>query len=1128
MGDIATSTSVFKLRVVSAADPRTAGVERAVEGQIVVGRDASCDFVIPDDTVSRRHARIEPAPDGLKVTDTGSANGTWFKSRRVTELVARPGDRFALGAAVLECIEERNAVLQPMRPAPDLGTVYLPAPKRAPGPPRQPAAPRVPADLPPITAESRLEDLGDPIEANAHRPFLIDDPGRFYFVVKGGVMLFTVAVSQGVPIGPRTHFMGIEAGLGIFGFGTGEGSFGSGFLAVPKPGTRLRSMPRASVEQLTAAGNAGAAAVVEAWTGALIRTMAVRPKGEEPPGTNLMVGSEAALPRGQRATSARGVVWVEIPSGGTIVNGTTVPEFGGESRLFPIGPQSWIESVVPGDVPLTLRPMETLAVLARPDFWLGFDAFQAIVCEEELVNKKLAAVDEFVRLEEKAHRSDAAEIAGYDAIESVLRRDRSRAPEAMESAAAEPVLAACRLVGHALGLRVKPHPAATDKLGYEETVNAIAGASGFRTRVVALRGEWWGADQGPMLCQRAETREPVPVLPNGPRAYVIVDPATGGRQRVDGEVAATLSGFGYSFYRPFPDEPLTIRGLVAFGTRGLALDYRTLVGMAAVIGLFGTVTPYLTGQLFAVAIPQADRAMLVGFALALLMAAAAGSVFKFVQGVATIRIQARMGASIQAAVWDRLMNLPATFFRSFESGDLADRAGAVDQIQELISGAGVSAILGSLSGLFFVVQMFSYNLRLAFAAVLLTVAYVGVTMLANYRQLRHQRVEATLRGRISGLVLNLISGVSKLRITGAEQHAFRIWAQQFAEQRRITFRVGTIQNVASTFTTVFPVFSSIVLFMVMLYDQGEAAKTHLPGLTTGDFIAFVTAYGMFLGAMQALGDASLNLLRIVPLYERLRPVLEARPEADSTKAFPGRLKGEIELSHLHFRYDSESPYVVNDLSLKLSPGEFVAFVGASGCGKSTLMRLMLGFEQPASGTIYYDGQDLSALDLRMVRQQIGVVLQVSRVMPTEIYRNIIGATSHTIDDAWDAAEKAGLADDIRNMPMGMHTYVSEGGGTLSGGQRQRLMIARAIVNKPKILFLDEATSALDNRAQAVVTESLDRMDATRIVIAHRLSTVINAHRICFLEGGRVVEMGSHQELMALNGKFAELARRQMA
>jgi ATP-binding cassette subfamily C protein len=266
----------------------------------------------------------------------------------------------------------------------------------------------------------------------------------------------------------------------------------------------------------------------------------------------------------------------------------------------------------------------------------------------------------------------------------------------------------------------------------------------------------------------------------------------------------------------------------------------------------------------------------------------------------------------------------------------------------------------------------------------------------------------------------------------------------------------------------------------------------------------------------------------VPIFERLQPILDAVPESDESKAPPGRLRGEIGVSHLNFRYVEGGPLIVKDMSFKIRPGEFVAFVGSSGCGKSTLLRLLLGFERPLTGAVYYDGQDLGTLDVRAVRQQLGVVLQESRVMPTDIFRNITGATSHTIDEAWEAAEMAGLAEDIRQMPMGMHTVVSEGGGTFSGGQRQRLLIARALVNKPRLIFFDEATSALDNRTQAVVTQSMDRLDATRIVIAHRLSTIVNADRIFYLEGGEVREEGSYEELMAKNGKFAELARRQIA
>jgi ATP-binding cassette subfamily C protein len=288
------------------------------------------------------------------------------------------------------------------------------------------------------------------------------------------------------------------------------------------------------------------------------------------------------------------------------------------------------------------------------------------------------------------------------------------------------------------------------------------------------------------------------------------------------------------------------------------------------------------------------------------------------------------------------------------------------------------------------------------------------------------------------------------------------------------------------------------------------------------------AFGLFLAAMQALGDASLRLLEIVPLYERLKPILETAPEVDAARVPPGTLTGSVELSHVSFRYSDEGPWILRDLSLQMRTGEFIAFVGDSGCGKSTLLRLLLGFERCTSGTIYYDGQDINSLDLRLVRRQMGVVLQVSRVMPTDIFRNIVGVSTRTVDDAWDAAEMAGFADDIRMMPMGMHTYVAEGGSTLSGGQRQRLLIARATVNRPRLLFLDEATSALDNQTQAIVSESLERLEATRVVIAHRLSTIVNADRICVLEGGQIVEMGTYTELLERDGLFAKLARRQMA
>ncbi len=985
---------------------------------------------------------------------------------------------------------------------------------------------RVP--VPAATTKS-IEEEGEEVKTSPHKPLLLDDPSLAHYVVSGGLLIFSVEVRDGVPFGQRTHLLGLLEKQCCFGFDIKRYGLGTGLVALAKPGTVLRAIPVRRLQELARDPKQRPAVVslVDTWVNgmskSLIRNLPTRRAGE----AELKAQQEATLGAQQKATSGGGVLWLDIWNGSVLFNDLTTPTFSRKRVLFPLTPHSWVQPVGDEFGDLVVTPLPTEAAVTRADMWHGLTVFQEVLYETECGSQLLSTADEFVRLQQKAQHAEAAEAAGYGAIGAVLRAESETPEDLLKTTAAEPVFAACQLVGQALGMKIRSNLEGTEQLAFEDLVNSIGSASGFRTRVVALHDDWYRRDYGAMLGQLGEAKQPVALLPDGPRAYVLADPKTGTRQKIDARLAEQVAPFAVTFYRPLPEGLLGPRELIKFGARGLSGEFATVAMMAIVLGVLGTVTPYFTGQLFDQAIPQADRGALYVYTLALFASAVATSAFKFTQGIATVRVQARMESTIQGSVWDRLLDLPVNFFRKYPAGDLADRAAGVDQIQELVSGAGISAILGSVSGLFYVVQMFMYNLKLALLAVFLTFVYVSTTTLLNYLQLRYQRSELQLRGRISGLVLNLIGGVSKLRVCGAERHAFRVWAEQFAAQRRITFSVGSIQNVAATFSTAFPVLSSITIFLVMVGEMQAAAESGQPGLTVGEFVAFNTAYGLFLGAMQALGDASLSLLRVVPIYERLEPLVTTPPEVDSSKAYPGKLKGAIEINNVRFRYTPDGPFIVNGLSLKIAPGDFVAFVGGSGCGKSTVMRLMLGFEQPTSGSIYYDGQDLSTLDLRLVRQQIGVVLQISRVMPTDMWRNITGATARTIDDAWWAAERAGLADDIRNMPMGMHTYVSEGGGTLSGGQRQRLMIARAIVNRPKIMFLDEATSALDNRTQAIVTESMNKLEATRVVIAHRLSTIIDANKICYLEAGQIVEMGNYEELMALNGKFAELARRQV-
>jgi ABC-type bacteriocin/lantibiotic exporter with double-glycine peptidase domain len=327
-----------------------------------------------------------------------------------------------------------------------------------------------------------------------------------------------------------------------------------------------------------------------------------------------------------------------------------------------------------------------------------------------------------------------------------------------------------------------------------------------------------------------------------------------------------------------------------------------------------------------------------------------------------------------------------------------------------------------------------------------------------------------------------------------------------------------------TFNAVFPPIANLAMFaMVAFFLAGEKS------FTTGQFLAFNAAFGGLLGAVLGATAALSSIMNIVPIYERAKPILQTEPEITSSKGHPGQLTGDIEVSQVRFGYVADAPPVLDDVSVHIRPGEFVAVVGPSGSGKSTLLRLLLGFEVPQSGSIYFDGQDMGGLDLGHLRRQLGVVLQNGQLMGGDLYSNIVGsAASLTVDDAWVAAEQAGVAEDIRNMPMGMNTVIGDGGGTLSGGQRQRVLIARAIVRRPRIIFFDEATSALDNRTQAMVSESLEQLKATRVVIAHRLSTVVNADRIVVMEKGAIVQSGTYAELMEQPGLFRELAARQMA
>ncbi len=539
--------------------------------------------------------------------------------------------------------------------------------------------------------------------------------------------------------------------------------------------------------------------------------------------------------------------------------------------------------------------------------------------------------------------------------------------------------------------------------------------------------------------------------------------------------------------------------------------------MGVLGGLLALVVPLASGVLFNRFIPARDQSGVLQVALAMVAAVLATGAFQITRAVAVARMGARMDESIEAAVWDRLLTLPVTFFRQYSSGDLALRATSISAIRRIVSSVVTTAVLGAAFSVFSFALLFFYDVRLALVAAVLLIAATGLGIAAFVVQVRDRRSAFEVRGRQAGLVFEMLNGISKLRVAGAEARAFSVWARLVggASARRSQL-IATQLNVAYA--------ALPLLALVVIFPTAVLAGTTL---TAGTFLAFNTAFTQVITAVITLGTSLGAVAQVIPLYERVKPILNAVPESDEAKADPGELLGDIELSDVSFRYAADGPLVLDQVSFRARPGQFVALVGPSGSGKSTILRLLLGFEKPEAGTIHLDAQDLDGLDLPAVRRQMGVVLQSGQLSPGSIYSNIVGSAPYTLDDAWEAARQSGLDADIKRMPMGMHTMVMEGGAGLSGGQRQRLLIARAIVGRPRILLFDEATSALDNRTQAVVTESLARLQTTRIVIAHRLSTVINADRIHVVDAGRIVESGSYDELMALGGVFFQLAARQL-
>jgi NHLM bacteriocin system ABC transporter ATP-binding protein len=768
-----------------------------------------------------------------------------------------------------------------------------------------------------------------------------------------------------------------------------------------------------------------------------------------------------------------------------------------------------------------LETYSTSEWLRQSTDWSDFDTFRVAVANWTGFSEKTLRASE---RERRLRRASTNRQMKDTALSELMGAMTTSFPvlDLHASTHANALLEACRAVGARDGIEFVPPAQWELDDGVRNPIGAICVASRVRSRRVALRGEWWRHDSGSFLCRFTHGSVPVAALRDAHGNYDLHNPATGARTRMSAQVAALLEPFGVVFYRPLPAVPITTRTLVRFVLTGMGGSLWNIASIAMVAGALGLFMPIAMGFVFDQVIPSNMRGQLGQVFIGLTIAALSAQTFELVRAFTVLRLEGRSATMMQAAVFDRLLQLPAPFFQRYTVGDLVQRVNGVSQVRQLLSSGTVTALLGGLTGMLNFILLFYFSPRLAFVAAGLAVIVCGVILYLSWITKRVQDQIQDVTGKLAGLVFQLVSGIAKLRVSGAEDRALAMWARRYVDKVRLEQRASMSNGLVVLITGMVPLLASIVTFGVV------GAMIDTPGvLNVASFVAFNSALGAFLAAAMSTSNTVINAVQIVPLMRRASAILMEPPEVTADRPGPGRLTGRIEGRSLSFRYRPDTPQVLNDVTFYAEPGEFIAFVGQSGSGKSTTLRLLLGFEQPDTGAVYYDGQDLSTIDVAAVRRQMGVVLQSSRLMAGDVYTNIIGALPLTINDAWEAAEMAGFADDVRDMPMQMHTMISEGGSTLSGGQRQRLLIARALVHKPRIILFDEATSALDNRTQAVVTESLARMHATRIVIAHRLSTIQHADRVYVMEDGRIVEWGTPSELMANGGSFAKLAARQL-
>ena len=953
-------------------------------------------------------------------------------------------------------------------------------------------------------------ESGELFHCAGNQPVVMDDAQFVWFLEKGVVDLFLVERRDGEEISAPQHLLRVEAGRLVPGF---EAQFGDTTLEViakGTPGTVLRKLP---AESLSALDTHETAKHVDVWlieiSDRLARDIQHRPRES----INTRPGS-IRTEQNQILSARHDPVWIlNLPQGAGLFMGLIDAAEREMQGVLPLTSSSWITMAT--ETKLTACSSETLAREGR--LFPAIRSFHRTSLQLEQLNRRLALVDQANLEIAKTTNRRAEEDDAWDRLADICRLSQKDGFGTGESV----LLDALQVIGHRENI-VFQKPGDTNASSTDIMLEDILDASGVRGRQVWLNPdkEWWIGDSGAMLGFRSEDGQPVALLPGLWGRYREVDPVTRETTRLTAERAGALRAKAWSFYPPLPPKGVQPRDVLRLFPGRLAASCLQI----AISGLLSCVIMLLPAVILGLVveetIPAGDTGLLSGATGTLAVLGLLSVLLYSLQGTAQMRIGGGIASRIEAAFWDRVLRLPFRLLNRHTVGGITMGSMAFSSLRDAIQGLAASSALSVFLLLPFMFLVGFYAPGLGVPVLFFALFSLFATVALGLWQIVPRGETTRISQNLTGKVHEIMDGIFKLRAEGAEGSAFAIWARDYRKQKYVELKLGRREAWLQAFSNALPLFSTAFLFMAAMLS-GETG--------VGKFLVVYIAFMTYQTAVMQLGASFGEIAAIASELKSVWPLVTEPLEEETRGESLSELKGEVLFDHITFRYDADGPLILDDVSIHVRPGEFVAIVGESGSGKSTLFRLALGEAEPYSGAVYYDGRDLKHLNRKQVRRQMGVVPQDVDLHPDDIWDNIVGHhKSVREDEMWSAAELASVKRDVQRMPMKTATAVGVGNQVLSGGEAQRIMIARALLRKPRILLLDEATNWLDNSRQAQIMANLSELNTTRIVIAHRLSTLREVDRIYVLSGGKVAQTGTFSELSKVEGTFRNLIRRQIA